>query len=186
MSFVVTDSSAKNIYKTMREYYAGQQMPDDDTGVFFNFANYTRPKLIYTIEFLRRQYGLGWFTNNMAEKEAAFNKIANALYIAFDQTVSKNGIIKFCNWVLAFARKDPDAAAYFEGSKEWGALDALFKSVGDTVTNKISNAVETVEYGLNVPTAFESATPKTSTLVKWGLMVGGGLLAVNYISKKFF
>lgn len=185
MSFVVTDSSAKNIYKTMRDYYAGQQMPDDDTGVFFGFANYTRPKLIYTIEFLKRQYGLGWFTTNMADKEAAFNKIANALYTAFDQTVSRDGIKKFCNWVLAWARKDEDAAQYFAGTKDWGVIDALFKSVGDTVSSKISNAVETVEYGLNVP-SFERVTPTGGTLLKWGLIVGGGFLAVKYVSKKLF
>lgn len=185
MSYVVTDSSAKNIYKTMRDYYAGRQMPDDDTGVFFGFANYTRPKLIYTIEFLRRQYGLGWFTNDYNQRAAAFDRIANALYTSFDQTVSKSGIVKFCAWVYSWAKTDPDAAAYFDGSKEWGFIDAMFKSIGDTVSEKVSNVVETVEYGAKVP-SFETITPKSGTLIKWGVIAVGGLFAVNYISKKLF
>lgn len=185
MSFTVTDSSAKNIYNTMFDYYAGRNMPDGNTGVFFGFANYTKDKLIYTIEFLRRQYGLGWFTSDYNTRAAAFDRIANALYITFDQSVSKSGIVKFCNWVYSWAKTDPDAAAYFDGSKEWGFIDAMFKSIGDTVSEKVSNVVETVEYGAKVP-SFETITPKSGTLVKWGVIAVGGLFAVNYISKKLF
>lgn len=185
MSFVVTDSSAKNIYRTMYEYYNGANMPDDNTGVFFGFANYTKDKLIYTIEFLRRQYSLGWFTNNYNQRKEAFDRIANALYIAFDQTVSKSGIVKFCNWVYSWAKGDADAAAYFAGSSDWSLFDSVWRSVTDTVSDKVSNAVETIDYGLKVP-SLDVVTPSKNQLIKWALIIGGGLLVVNYVSKKFF
>lgn len=185
MAFVVTDSSAKNIYATMYKYYGGQQMPDNETGVFFGFANYTKDKLIYTIEFLKKQYGLGWFTTDAEQKTKAFDKIAKALYVAFNQSVSIDGIKKFCNWVLAFARKDADAAAYFSGEKDWGYFDALFKDISQNVGEKFENAKEIISYGIDYP-SIEKITPTKSTLIKWGLIIGGGLLAVNYVSKKLF
>lgn len=185
MSFVVTDSSAKNIYRTMYDYYQGANMPDDSTGVFFGFANYTKDKLIYTIEFLRRQYSLGWFTDDYNQRKEAFDRIANALYIAFDQTVSKSGIVKFCNWVYSWAKKDQDAAAYFSGSSDWSLFDSVWRSVTDTVGEKVSNAVETIDYGLKVP-SLDVVTPSKNQLIKWALIIGGGLLVVNYVSKKFF
>lgn len=185
MSFLVTDSSAKNIYRTMYEYYNGRQLPDNNAGVFFGFANYTKDKLIYTIEFLRRQYSLGWFTDNYDQRQAAFDRIASALYVAFDQTVAKSGIVKFCNWVYSWAKNDPDAAAYFSGSSDWSLFDSVWRSVTDTVGEKVSSAVETIDYGMKVP-SLDYVTPKTNTLIKWALIIGGGLLVVNYISKKLF
>lgn len=184
MSFAVTDSSAKNIYTTMYQYYSGQQMPDNDTGVFFGFANYTKDKLIYTIEFLKKQYGLGWFTTDFEQKTKAFDKIAKALYIAFNQSVSIDGIKKFCNWVLSFARKDADAAAYFSGQKDWGYFDALFKDISETAAQKFENINETIEYGINYP-VLEKSTPTTGTIVKWGVIIAGGLVALHFVKKLF-
>lgn len=185
MAYTVTDSSAKNIYNTMYRYYGGQQMPDDETGVFFGFANYTRDKLIYTIEFLKRQYSLGWFTTDAVKKIEAFNKIARSLYTAFNQTVSIDAIKKFCNWVLAFAKNDSDAAKYFAGEADYSYFDDLFKNVSTSVGSKVSNALETIEYGIKYP-SIDRITPTKSTIIKWGLIVGVGALAVNYISKKLF
>lgn len=185
MSFAITDSSAKNIYNTMYSYYDGQQMPDDNTGVFFGIANYTKDKLIYTIEFLRRQYSLGWFTEDFNQRKEAFNRIANALYIAFDQTVPKSGISKFCSSVYAWARKDPDAAAYFSGSSDWSLFDSVWRSVTDTVGQKVSNAVEIIDYGMKTP-SLDVVTPSKNQLIKWALIIGGGLLVINYVSKKIF
>ena len=184
MSFVITDSSAKNIYKTMYSYYNGLQMPDNDTGVFFGFANYTKDKLIYTIEFMKRQYGLGWFTSDYQTRMNAINRIVNALYTAFNQMVSKDGIKKFCSWVYSFASKDTDAAAYFSGNSEWSYFDALFKDVSESVGNKVENAVQTVSYGVKYP-VLEKATPATGTIIKWGLIIGGGFIALHFVKKLF-
>lgn len=185
MSFAVTDSSAKNIYKTLYSYYNGANLPDNDTGVFFGFANYTRDKLIYTIEFMKRQYGLGWFTNVYETRAAAIDKISKALYTAFNQSVAIAGIKKFCNWVYSFAKNDTDAARYFAGESDYSYFDALFKDISENVSNKVSNAVETVSYGINYP-SIDKITPSKSTILKWGLILGGGAIAGNYILKKLF
>ena len=185
MSFVVTDSSAKNIYRTMYNYYGGANMPDNDTGVFFGFANYTKNKLIYTIEFFRRQWSLGWYTDDYGKRKEAFERIANSLYVAFDQSVSKSAIVKFCNWVYAWTKKDQDALNYFSGSSDWSLLDSVWRSVSDTVGEKVSNAIETVDYGLKVP-SLDVVTPSKNQIIKWALIIGGGLFLVNYIYKKIF
>lgn len=185
MAFVVTDSSAKNIYSKMYRYYGGRNMPDNDTGVFFGFANFTRDKIIYCIEFLKRQFGAGWFTTDYATRKAALDKICTALYTAFNQTVSKDALFKFCSWVYTFTANDADALNYFIGQSDYGVLDDLWNSATETISNKVSNAVETISYGVSYP-SLEKITPKTGTLVKWGLIIGGGLLAVNYITKKVF
>ena len=185
MAFVVTDPSAKNIYNALYRYYDGQQLPDDNNSGFFGNANYTKDKLIYTIEFLKRQFGAGWFTTDFATRKAAFDKIATALYTAFNQTVSKDAINKFCSWVYSFTAHNGDALNYFSGQSDYGLLDDLLSNATETISNKVSNAVDIVSYGVKYP-SLETITPKTGTLVKWGLILGGGLLAVNYITKKVF
>lgn len=185
MSFVVTDSSTKNIYRTMYNYYGGANMPDNDTDVFFGFANYTKNKLIYTIEFLRRQWSLGWYTDDYGKRKEAFERIANSLYVNFNQSVSKSAIVKFCNWVYAWTKNDQDALNYFSGSSDWSFLDSVWRSVSDTVGEKVSNAIETVDYGLKVP-SLDVVTPRKNQIIKWALIIGGGLFLVNYIYKKIF
>lgn len=185
MAFEITDSSAKNIYRTLYSYYNGAQLPDDSTGVFFDFANYTKDKLIYTIEFMKRQFSLGWFTQDYATRSAAIDKIARALYTAFNQTVSIAGIKKFCNWVYSFATHDTDAANYFAGNADYSYFDALFKDVSTNLGDKVTNALETVEYGVKYP-SIDKITPTRGTLVKWGLLGAGAILGIKYISKKFF
>lgn len=182
MSFIISDSSAQNIYSTMRKYYGAQQMPENDNGVFFGIANFTRNKLIYCIEFMKRQYSLGWFNNDYNERTAVLNKIAKALYIAFDQTVSVDSIKKFLSWIYAFATKDQDAAAYFSGQKDWGYFDALWKDVSENVGQKFENAIETISYGVNYP-VLEKSTPTTGTILKWGVIIGGGLVALHFVKK---
>ncbi len=184
MSFAVTDSSAQNIYKTLYSYYLGANLPDNDTGVFFGFANYTKDKLIYTIEFMRRQYGLGWFTDDYETRAAAIDKISKALYTAFNQSVSITGIKKFCNWIYSFAKNDADAAAYFSGQKDWGYFDALFKDISESAGQKFENIKETIEYGVNYP-VLEKSTPTTGTIIKWGVIIGGGLVALHFVKKLF-
>lgn len=182
MAFTVSDSSAKNIYTTMYKYYNGAQMPDNETGVFFGFANFTRDKLIYCIEFAKKQYGLGWFTSDYETRSKAIEKMAKALYIAFNQTVNIDGIKKFLNWIYSFATHDQDAAAYFSGNSDWSYFDALFKDVSENVGQKFENIKETISYGVNYP-VLEKSTPATSTIVKWGVIIGGGLLAVHFAKK---
>jgi hypothetical protein len=72
--------------------------------------------------------------------------------------------------------------AYFQGG-EYSLFDDLKKNVGGKVSSAVSNAVETVAYGVNYPTV-TSWTPKTSTIVKWGVVLGLGFFAVKFLEKR--
>lgn len=181
--YVVTDSDAKNVYGALYAYYAGQQLPDGSTGVFFGFDNYTKDKLIYTIEFMKRNYNLGWFTDNFDDRAAAIAKIADSLYKMFDYNVDWDGIKKFCNWVYSFAAHDPQIANYFSGAGSFTLFDSIVKDVKETVGSKVSSALETVSYGVQYP-SLKSLLPETGTVVKWGLIIGGLMFAANYLSNK--
>lgn len=184
MSYVVTESSPKNLYSTMVSWYnKNENLPQNDSGVFFGFSNFNRDKLYYCIEVLKKMYSTGWFTDDHSTRTNAFSKITDVLYSAFDGTVSKDGIKKFLNWVYTWAKTDADAVNYFTRGESYSFFDALTKDITGTVSNTFENVSETVSYGVNYPSV-QSITPDTSTILKWGLIVGGGLLAVNILSNK--
>ena len=61
-------SSGDYIYKRLYDYYGGQQLPADNTGVFFSTPNFTRPRLIECIEYLQNNYGAGWLTDDQTQR----------------------------------------------------------------------------------------------------------------------
>ena len=182
MSFTLTDTDAKNIYNAMYRYYGGQNLPDNDTGVFFDTPNFTRDKLYYCIEALKRYWSKGWYTSDFAKRKTALENISNILYIAFDSKVDINKIYKFLSWCYTWASKDPDGVAYFQGC-DYSLFDDLKKNISGKVSSAASSAAETVSYGVSYPTV-TSLTPKTSTLVKWGVIIGLGFFAVKFIEKR--
>lgn len=182
MAFSLTDTDAKNIYNALYRYYGGQQLPDNETGVFFDTPNFTRDKLYYCIEALKRYWGRGWFTTDAAKRSSELKAISNILYIAFDSQVDVNKIYKFLIWCYSWASKDPDAVAYFQGG-DYSLFDDLKKNIGGKVSSAVSSAAETVAYGVNYPTV-TTWTPKTSTIVKWGVILGFGFLAVKFLEKR--
>ena len=182
MSFTLTDTDAKNIYSALYRYYGGQQLPDNDTGVFFDTPNFTRDKLYYCIEALKRYWGKGWYTEDATKRTQELKNIASILYVSFDSTVDVNKIYKFLVWCYSWARKDADAVAYFQGG-DYSMFDDLKKNIGGKISSTASNVAETVSYGVNYPTV-SSLTPKTSTIVKWGVIIGLGLIAVKFVEKR--
>lgn len=182
MSFTLTDTDAKNIYSALYRYYGGQQLPDDDAGVFFNTPNFTRDKLFYCIEALKRYWNKGWYTTDASKRSTELKAIANILYVAFEQKVDINKIYKFLVWCYSWATKDADAVAYFQGG-DYSLFDDLKKNIGGKISSTASNVAETVSYGVNYPTV-TTWTPKTSTIVKWGFIIGLGLIAVKFVEKR--
>lgn len=72
--------------------------------------------------------------------------------------------------------------AYFQGG-DYSLFDDLKKNIGGRVSSAVSNAAETVAYGVNYPTV-TTLTPKTSTIVKWGVIIGLGFIAVKFVEKR--
>lgn len=182
MSFVLTDSDAENIYNAIYRHYGGQQLPDNNTGVFFDTPNFTLEKLYYCIEALKKYWGKGWYTTNAAIRKKALESIANILYVSFDSSVDVSKIYKFLVWCYTWATKDPDGVAYFEGGT-YSLFDDLKKNISGKVSSAASSAAETISYSVNYPT-FTSLTPKTSTIVKWGVILGLGFFAVKFLEKR--
>lgn len=145
-------SSGEYIYKRLYDYYNGQQLPDDSTGVFFSTPNFNRKRLIECIEFLQKNYGAGWLTGDEAKDKSVLNTLANDLYVRFDGSIDFSKIYKFLCWVYAFAKKDTTAKKYFKYGLEYGAGSYYTDKIANTVSNSVSSAVDTVKYGLSVPT----------------------------------
>lgn len=191
MAFSITDTDAKNVYNALFRHYAGQNLPDG-SGVFFGFANFTKDKLIYCIESLKKHYSMGWNTTNAINRKAALEKIAGMIYTSFDGAVEQNGIYKFLCWVYSFTQKDPDIVDYFKGDS-YGLFEDVYKNVTNKVSSAASSAAETVSYGVKYPSLENSVnalsnaiTPKTSTLIKWGLVIGAGWFVWRFIEKRIF
>lgn len=191
MSFTRTDKDAENVYKALYRHYAGQNLPDG-SGVFFGFDNFTKDKLLYCIESLKKHYSYGWNTTNAINRKAALEKIASMLYTSFDGSVALNGIYKFLCWVYTFTTKDPDIADYFKGDS-YGVIEDMYKNVSGKVGSAASAAAENVSYAVQYPsieksvaTISDALTPKTSTLIKWGLVIGAGWFVWKFIEKRIF
>lgn len=185
MSFKVTDSSAKNIYFSLSAWYNADVVPGilESNKTFFGFDNFDLEKLYYCIQYLRENYGVGWFTEDYTERNAALTRLANALYVIFDGAVDVSGIKKFLVFVYNFAKQDVDAMNYFTNGEAYGIIDAVSKEVVSAVSDKVSTVAENIAYGVQYP-SLKSITPDAGTILKWGLIIGGGFFVINYLSKK--
>lgn len=184
LAWTLTDSGAKLLYNALYKWYnVPYNFPNYTTGsgVFFNFPNYTLDKLYYTIEALKKMYALGWFTDDYSKRSSAINAIANELYNIFAGQVDKAGIVKFCNYVYNFAKHNESAVNYFTDNG-FGILDTAAVILDDVVIKPIESAVDTVNYGINYP-SLESLLPSNSTLLKWGLLIGGGVVAWQLLKR---
>lgn len=185
LPWTLTDSDAKNIYTSMCNWYnSPSNLPNrvNDTGVFFGFDNFTRDKLWYCIEYLRKRYGLGWFSDDNTQRKNALSQIAAELYQIFDGQVDEAGIFKFLHWVYNFAKQDADAVKYFSGGG-FSIVDTISKVFDTKVATPTKNAVDNVSYGLTVP-SLKSLMPDYSSLLKLGLIVGGGIFLVKFLENR--
>lgn len=152
LAWTLTDSQAKNIYSKLCNYYNSPELPSTlkDTGVFFGYANFTRDKLYYCIEFMKKNFGRGWFSTDGDKRREIIGDLANELYNVFSGSVDVAGIKKFLNWVYSFAQHDAGALKYFQGGG-YSVIDTVIDAAKDNVLDPITNAVETIAYGVNYP-----------------------------------
>ncbi|MBR4414428.1 MAG: hypothetical protein IKS59_03820 [Aeriscardovia sp.] len=185
LPWTLTDSDAKNIYTAMCKWYASpSNLPNkvNDTGVFFGYPNFTRDKLWYCIEYLKKQHGKGWFTEDYNARMSALRQIANELYDIFAGQVDTAGILKFLTWVYNFAKQNQQAVNYFGGAN-YSLLDNMVNTVTQTVVEPVKQAAETVSYAVQVP-SLKSLLPDNMTLLKWGLIIGGGLYVWKFLENR--
>ena len=190
MAWKLQDTDAKNVYNALYRHYAGQQLPDG-FGVFFGFENFTQDKLYYCIEALKRYWSLGWYTTDAAARRTALEKIAKILFVDFGN-VDFAGIYKFLVWCYTFATKNPDILDYFKGDS-YGLIEDVYSNLTNKVKDAASAAAENVSYAITYPSLEKSVnaisnalTPRTVTMVKWGLILGAAWFAWRWIDKKLF
>lgn len=180
-------SSGEYIYKRLYDYYGGQQLPADNTGVFFSTSNFTRPRLIECIEYLQNNYGSGWFTDDSAQRYAVLMTLANDLYARFDGSIELSKIYKFLSWIYSYAKNDDTAKKYFRSGVSYGPISYYTDKIADTVSSGVSSAADAVSYGLKVPTitsdSFTKALENSRTFLKLlpvaavAVLIGWGLLS---------
>jgi hypothetical protein len=186
LAWALTDSQAKNIYNALYKWYdSPSNFPNYQTGagVFFGFANYTRDKLYYTIEAAKKYYSLGWFTDNFDQRNAAMDKLSSILYDVFAGQVEKAGIKKFLTWIYNFAKSNESAVKYFSGVDGFNVLDTAAVVLDEVAVKPIKSVAENVSYAVSYP-SLKSLLPDNITLLKWGLIIGGGLYVWKFLENR--
>ena len=186
LPWALTDSQAKNIYNALYKWFdSPSNFPNYQTGagVFFGYANYTLDKLYYTIEAAKKYYSLGWFTDNYAERTAAIDKLSTILYDIFAGQVDKAGIKKFLTWIYNFAKQNESAVKYFSGGSGFGVLDTAAVVLDEVAVKPIKAAAENISYAVSYP-SLKSLLPDNMTLLKWGLIIGGGLYVWKFLENR--
>lgn len=181
LAWTLTDPQAKNVYSSMCSYYdSPENLPNalKDTGVFAGYANFMRDKLYYCIQYLKENFGRGWFTSDGEARREILRKIANELADIFGGSVEMAGINKFLHWVYSFAAHDTSALNYFQKGY-YSYLDTLKNAVEKKIVEPINEAAESVSYAVNFP-----ALTVENPLIKYGLWAVGGFILYKVITKR--
>ena len=151
--------------------------------MFFGFANYTLDKLYYTIEAAKKYYSLGWFNDNFDQRNAAIDKLSTILYDVFAGQVEKAGIKKFLNFIYNFAKSNESAVKYFSSGAGFNVLDTAAVVLDEVAVKPIKAVAENVSYAVSYP-SLKSLLPDNMTLLKWGLLIGGGLYVWKFLENR--
>ena len=181
LAWTLTDNDAKNIYTKMCNWYnSPDNLPNkiNDTGVFKGCPNFTRDKLYYCIEYLKKNFGRGWFNDQFDERAEVMEDLAQELVQIFGGTVAPAGIKTFLNWVYNFTKNDADALNYFQGGY-YSIIQSMADAAKTNIIDPVNEAVETVKYGVKYP-----VLTLENPVVKWGLVAGAGFLIYKMFSKR--
>ena len=173
-------SSAANIYNAVYRFFDGQQLPADDTGVFFGFAGMTKAVLIAAIEALQNNSAYLNYTNDSKDnRDFWFNEAYNDL-LKSGVSCPRDGAIKWFNWLYVAAKGNPDIKDYF-GGKPYTTVQDITTAIVQAATGIKDDVVETVQYGLDTPAAIpDLLIPTKSNFIRWAII--GGVLF--YAAKK--
>ena len=181
---LASDSSAYNIYAAVRRFYGNTaNMPDDNTGVFFQasgagFAGCTRGILVKTIEALQKT--AGWLdAPDNATRQSIFEYVAREIGVAGN--CDPSGILKFCNWCYIAAKGTPEIYNYFAtpGSK-YTIIDDIVARVSTGVSENVEAVKENVDY-LVTPSSMTYA--RINPVIKWAILGTAAYIIIRKIFK---
>lgn len=145
--------SASAIYNRIGDFYAWQQMPTGDTGVFFGFSGMNRAAMLDALDAFRNNSAFLTFSASDTAENRTFwiNETIKDLTNAGKKKSSDSAYTKWLNWVYV-------AAAGVQSIRDWlqGAgytyADYITESVKDTVSDWGESVAETVKYGIEYET----------------------------------
>lgn len=170
MSYWLTE--ANKVYEAVYKFYGGRQLPNDESGVFFGFDGCTKVVLLYTINAMRDNWDLGWFTGNDTTRAAAFSEIAADVWTNSGFKASIQGIIKFQYWVYAATKSNANLQRYFSGG-EYGQLTNISDALTNAVSTVTNTAVDIVKTVVTVPSESAGLVAKWAPAVKWAAIIWG-------------
>lgn len=167
----------------MRIFYCSggsQNLPVDDTGVFKGYNGVTKTVCLVTLNAMRDNWGLNWYTSNNVQRAAAFAEIASDVWMMQGRTCDISGIITFENWAFVAAKGVPEILDYFAGGV-YGDLTNVFVDTKEKVTSAASTAADAVKNILTTPSDAAGLVAKIAPAVKWAAIIWGASKIIKAI-----
>lgn len=168
-------SEANNVYNRIRIFYGSQSarnLPTDESGVFKGYTGVTKMVCLVTINAMRDNWGLDWYTSNDVQRAAAFAEIAADVWMMQGRTCDIAGIITFENWCFVAAKGVPAILDYFAGGV-YGDLTNVFVDTKEIVTSAASTAADAVKNILTTPSDAAGLVAKLTPAFKWAAIIWG-------------
>lgn len=175
-------SEANNVYEALYKFYGGRQLPTGTNDVFFGFPGCTKTVCLVTINAMRDNWGLGWFTDNKTQRDAAFSEIAAGVWMDSKFNADINGIIKFENWVYVAAKSSSAMQGYFAGG-DYGDLTNIATAARDAINSIVSTGKDIVTSVLTVPGDSVNLVTKLTPFLKWAAILWGVSKVVKVLKK---
>lgn len=176
-------SEANNVYNRIRSFYGSQSvrnLPTDESGVFKGYAGVTKTVCLVTIDAMRNNWGLDWYTSNNVQRAAAFAEIAADVWMQQGRTCDIAGIIAFENWCFVAAKGVPAILDYFAGGV-YGDLTNVFVDTKEMVTSAASTAADAVKNILTTPSDAAGLVAKLTPAIKWAAIIWGASKIIKAI-----
>lgn len=176
-------SEANNVYNRIRSFYGSQSarnLPTDETGVFKGYAGVTKTVCLVTINAMRENWGLGWYTADNVQRAAAFAEIAGEIWAKQGFACDVNGIVTFENWCFVAAKGVPAILDYFAGGV-YGDLNNVFVDTKEMVTSAASTAADAVKNILTTPSDAAGLVAKLTPAIKWAAIIWGASKLIKAI-----
>lgn len=174
-------SEANNVYNRIRSFYGSQSvLPTDESGVFKGYAGVTKIVCLVTINAMRDNWSLNWFTADNVRREAAFAEIAADVWLKNGCNGSIPGIITFENWCFVAAKGVPEILDYFAGGV-YGDTTNVFVNTKDIITSAASTAADAVETILTTPSDAAGLVAKIAPFAKWAVIIWGASKIIKAI-----
>lgn len=183
MAYWLTE--ANNVYNRIRTFYGSQStanLPTDETGVFKGYAGVTKMVCLVTINAMRENWDLGWFTGDNVTRAAAFSEIAADVWTNSGFTASIPGIITFENWVFVATKANANLQRYFAGG-EYGQLTNISDALTNAVSTVTNTAVDIVKTVVTVPSESAGLVAKWAPAVKWAAIIWGASKVLKAFKK---